>query len=200
MYIEITSYNILMNSVIFNEIQYFPIADFDKYYISRCGKILSFKCKKPKILSSGLNRTTGYIQYGLQKNNKRETKDLHRLLAMTFLSDFSAELQVDHKDNVRLNNNLSNLHMVTASDNQRNKIQVRGVRLYTKHDQSYYYRTHWCDENSILHDKLFLCNIYGYIFAYILALDHRAEMVELYYNRECKIWIDYLYLDNCECI
>jgi len=212
MYIEITSYNIVMSPpIIFKEIQFFSIPNHDKYYISRCGKILScrnasgrYKEGKEyrKILSSCFNKSNGYKQYCIRKNNnKRETIPVHRLLAMTFIPNFSPKLDVDHKDGNRLNNNLSNLHMVTRSGNNKNQLYSIGVYLTKdKKRGTFYYTCSWNDENSIHKCKAFACNKYGYLFSYILALDLRAEMVELYYNRECKIWTDYLYLDNCECI
>jgi len=173
-----------MNPITFNEIEYFPIADFDKYYISKCGNILSFKGSNPKILSSGLNKSTGYIAYYLCRNNKRETKTLHRLLAMTFLPNFSPKLQVDHKDNNKLNNDLSNLHMVTASDNQRNKLRYSGVYLgYDKRYETFEYRAQWCDDNGEKQSKTFSCKKYGFGGALRLAQAKRDEMVDLYYNR-----------------
>ena len=52
---------------------------------------------------------------------KRKTILVHRLVAMSFLEDFSTDLQVDHIDRNRQNNNLSNLRMATKTQNAFNK-------------------------------------------------------------------------------
>jgi hypothetical protein len=176
-------YNILMDSITYNEVKYFPIPNFDKYFISRCGKILSVKNKNPNILKHTLNNC-GYKYYCLSNNNKSACKYLHRLLAITFLPDFSPELQVDHIDNNKLNNDLSNLRMVTKSDNQRNKICGRGVStLYDKRNESFHYICYWYDDNGKRKNKSFSCKKYGDEIAFLMAHAKRDEMVDLYYNR-----------------
>lgn len=47
----------------------------------------------------------------------RESVAVHRLLAEAWLNAFSEELQVNHKDGNKLNNELTNLEMVTPSGN-----------------------------------------------------------------------------------
>ena len=173
-----------MDPITYNEIKYFPIPNFYKYYISRCGNVLSCKNKNPKILKSQIN-TNGYKTHGLKKNNKLLLViNLHRLLAMTFLPDFSPELQVDHKDNNKLNNDLFNLRMVTRRDNQRNKQSFSGVclRYNTVRDQ-YNYQSQWVDKNDVQKYKSFSCQLYGFGFALMMAHAKREEMVKLYYNR-----------------
>jgi len=191
MYLEITSYNILMNPITFEDIEYFPIPSYDKIFISRCGKILSCRspsgrCKEGKEYRKLLKvkkRREGYLHVSIS-GGYRPHPDIHRLLAMTFFSDFSPELQVDHKDNNKLNNDLSNLHMVTRRGNQRNILKYSGVRLmYDKRNESFHYRTNWCDENGLRYQKSFSCQCYSFGFALMMAHAKRQEMVDLYYNR-----------------
>jgi len=181
------TYNIVMNPITFEEIEYLPIPDYDKYYISRCGNVLSFKCKKPKILAFYINKKNGYKVFCVYQDNKKKTKPLHRLLAMTFFPDFSSELEVDHKDNNKLNNDLSNLHMVTASGNRRNQLCHSGVDLsYDKRRGHYTYRARWHDDTGVQRFKTFSCQLYGFGDALRLAQEKREEMVDMYYNRpEC---------------
>ena len=172
-----------MNFITYNEVKYFPIPNFDKYFISRYGKILSCKRKNPNILKSWLDGD-GYKRHGLSNNNKITYKHLHRLLAMTFLPNFSPELQVDHIDGNRINNNLSNLRMVTPSGNRRNMKYYSGVHLiHDKRNNSFHYRCVWCDELGVQHLKSFSCQLYGFGFALMMAHAVREEMVKLYYNR-----------------
>jgi len=65
----------------------------------------------------------GYLKARLQckkystNDDGRKPFRLHRLVAMIYLKDFSDELQVNHIDGNKQNNNVSNLEMVTASQN-----------------------------------------------------------------------------------
>jgi hypothetical protein len=49
--------------------------------------------------------------------DKRKPFRLHRLIAKAFLENYSDELQVNHKDGDKSNNNVNNLEMVTPSEN-----------------------------------------------------------------------------------
>jgi len=49
------------------------------------------------------------------------TKYVHRLIAKTFLPNYSEDLDVDHIDKNRSNNNISNLQMLTHADNMKRK-------------------------------------------------------------------------------
>ena len=59
----------------------------------------------------------GYYRVNLYKDKKAKNHRIHRLVAEAFLPDYSAELDVDHIDRDKLNNNLSNLRMVTTQQN-----------------------------------------------------------------------------------
>ena len=50
-------------------------------------------------------------------------KSVHRLVAQTWLSTYSHSKQVNHKDGNKLNNAVSNLEMVTASENIKHAIE-----------------------------------------------------------------------------
>lgn len=168
--------------VIYNEIEFLPILNFEGYFASQCGKVLSIR-GNAKILKPRVN-SNGYEYLNLYKNNKRETKKIHRLVAMTFLEDYTEDLSVDHKDNNKLNNNLDNLRMVTPSDNNRNKKNAVGVcKDLDKRQNHYNWRAHWRDETGKSKNKSFSVNKYGELFAYLLATEYRQEMVDKYYNR-----------------
>jgi len=59
----------------------------------------------------------GYLLVSIPIDGKWTTKYLHRLVAETFLSNPDNLPQVNHKDNNRMNNNVSNLEWCTASYN-----------------------------------------------------------------------------------
>lgn len=70
----------------------------------------------------------GYRKVMLCKNKKRKLCSVHRLIAMTFLDNYSEKLQVNHKDGNKKNNTIKNLEMVTCKENIqhsfKNKLQT----------------------------------------------------------------------------
>ena len=176
----------------FEGIEYYQIPNFEGYCISKCGKVLSTRpingvgecnIKYARILKPCINNY-GYERLCLRKNKIKKMMSIHRLVAMTFLEDYTEDLYVDHKDNNKINNNLSNLRMVTPSDNSRNRLNAVGfTRAFDKRDKHYYYHTKWSDETGKHKLSGFSVNLYGEVFAYLLAYNLREEMVAKYYNR-----------------
>lgn len=55
----------------------------------------------------------GYLTARIVLDNKAKIKKVHRLVAEAFLSDYDTNLQVNHKDENKTNNLVSNLEMCT---------------------------------------------------------------------------------------
>ena len=104
-----------------------------KYAIDEQGNVwslnwkLSGKTRKMKPSDNGY----GYLRAALTKDSKTKRKYVHRLVAQAFLPDWSEELCVDHIDRDKLNNNVSNLRMVSVQQNQFNT----AAKGYTWHTQ-----------------------------------------------------------------
>lgn len=78
------------------------------YEVSNLGRVKS----KRKILKP-INGE--YLKVGLSKNGIQKTLYIHRLVAETFLG--KSNLQVNHKDEDKHNNNIENLEFVTHREN-----------------------------------------------------------------------------------
>lgn len=112
------------------------IEGYDKYYVSDDGKIYSDKYNERRELSQRKNEK-GYLYVNLCKNGKYKSTMVHRLVAKHFLEDYTKGLQVNHKDGNKENNNVSNLEMVTQTENMRHAVQ-HGLHISLSGEE------HWC--------------------------------------------------------
>lgn len=93
------------------------IAGYDGLYeVSDQGRVKSLKHGKEKILKSGKN-TRGYLQVTLCKDGKREQLFVHRLVAEAFIPNSNDLDTVNHKDEVKTNNAVTNLEWMSRADN-----------------------------------------------------------------------------------
>lgn len=90
------------------------------YTVFEDGDILSHLRKTPIILKPSISKQ-GYAKVALVKDGKKIHKLVHRLVALCFLPRQHKDLEVNHKDFNKLNNNLENLEWVTRQDNQVHK-------------------------------------------------------------------------------
>ena len=91
---------------------------------------------KERILKQAIGKR-GYELVVLQKNGNTRTKKIHQLVAESFLNHTPCgfKLVVDHIDNNPLNNNVSNLQIISHRDNvvkgtKRGRSNYVGVRLH----------------------------------------------------------------------
>lgn len=84
------------------------IEEYLEYQISNLGNVKSLKTGK--LLKGGLG-SHGYFIVVLYKDGIGKSHTIHRLVAKSFLSDYSDGLEVNHKDEVKTNNASSNLEM-----------------------------------------------------------------------------------------
>jgi len=109
------------------------------YQISNLGNVKSFKRYKVSgvILKNCIDSTGYYVVKLTKRGGKPRTVSVHLLLAMTFLNHTPCghKLVVDHIDNNPLNNDLSNLQIVThrknsTKDRNGGSSKYIGVSLY----------------------------------------------------------------------
>jgi len=87
---------------------------YNNYIIDTKGRLYSLRFNrymKPTINGKG------YYQTVLCYDGKRVGKKIHRLVAEAFLNRENDNLEVNHKDGNKLNNNVKNLEWVSKSEN-----------------------------------------------------------------------------------
>lgn len=80
----------------------------DGYKVSNLGEVYSTKTNK--ILKKHTDRY-GYLYVGVYIDGKLKFKKVHRLVAKAFLSNYSDNLQVNHKNEDKKDNRVENLEM-----------------------------------------------------------------------------------------
>jgi len=114
-----------MKNEIWKEVENYP-----NYQVSNLGNVKSFNLGKERILKPGIN-ASGYYVVGLCKNKVHKTKDIHKLVAITFLNHTPCghKLVINHKDFNKLNNNVNNLEIITQRENS-NRIHLKSSSKY----------------------------------------------------------------------
>lgn len=113
------------------------IDTFPDYLISSYGRVKSLRKGKNYGLIIEGSTSNGYKIIQLRdKNNNRKSITVHRLVALTFLSNPNRFEEIDHIDRNRSNNHVENLRWVNHSMNQKNKsctkrvIKISDMKIY----------------------------------------------------------------------
>jgi hypothetical protein len=93
------------------------IEGYKNYAISSFGKVKN--TKTGKILKAADNKD-GYLRINLYDDGVMKTFTVHRLVACAFIDNQDDKECVDHKNNDRTNNHISNLRFATSKENQQN--------------------------------------------------------------------------------
>ncbi len=113
-----------------------PIKNYERYYhVSNLGRVRSLDryqeirskvkiLRKGRILKPKMNKS-GYLTVKLSLEGNVKCKFIHRLVAENFISEYKKPLQVNHVDGNKLNNKVSNLEWVTASENIQHSFDIK---------------------------------------------------------------------------
>lgn len=87
------------------------IEGYENYQVSNYGSVKSLgngKTRKEKVLKP-FNTTKGYLYVDLYKQGKRKNYYIHRLVAQAFLPNPNNLPEINHKDEDKTNNHVTNL-------------------------------------------------------------------------------------------
>jgi hypothetical protein len=112
------------------------IENYDNYAVSSFGRV---KNVRTGIILKARNDKDGYLRVNLYEDAIRKTHQVHRLVANAFIDNPDDKLCVDHKDNDKTNNHISNLRFATSKENSqnrklssRNTSKVKGISFHKK--------------------------------------------------------------------
>lgn len=160
----------------------------NSYLISNYGRVKSLKRKvknktyEEKIMKLEKNKD-GYLRVDLYRNNNKKHKKVHRLLAREFLEGYNNNLCINHKDENKQNNLITNLELCSYSyninyGNRNKKVSDKLSKKVNQYDLNGNFIKTW---NSIISIKrelninpsyIYKCcnnkikNVNGFIFKY----------------------------------
>lgn len=106
-----------------------PVVNFEEYYeVSNLGRVRRIKTGrilKPRF-RYGSNGDDDYLRVNLCANGKKYTYYIHRLVADAFISNPNECTQINHRDEDKTNNDVSNLEWCDAIYN--NNYGTRTIR------------------------------------------------------------------------
>ena len=113
-----------------------PVIGYEgRYEVSNFGRVKSLpncRRKTEHIMAQDINSVHGYVQVHLSKNGKAKSERVHRLVMEAF-TDYRSKgyvqyQEIDHIDGDKTNNALSNLQIVSHTENMRRAHYVHGIR------------------------------------------------------------------------
>lgn len=99
-----------------------PVPGFKDYVVSTAGRVLSYKRGGWRELQPYIGKN-GYKYLNLRKDGHTVRKNIHRIVAETFIDNPESKPAVNHIDGNKLNNNVENLEWVTYRENSRHAIE-----------------------------------------------------------------------------
>lgn len=96
------------------------INEFEDYSITKEGEIFSHKTNK---WLKPIFDCDGYRQITLCKNNKRYTKRMHKLVALTYISNENNLPIINHINGIKTDNRIENLEWCSHSHNNKHAFE-----------------------------------------------------------------------------
>ena len=165
------------------------IDGYEDYQVSSLGNVKSLKWNKEKYLKGAIDNY-GYISVVLLKDKRQKTFRVHKLIAIGFLNhipDGTHKIVVDHINNVRTDNRVENLQLITnrencSKDKRNGSSSCVGVSWHKKSSKwraAFFYKGIYIDLGLFAEEKLAMD-------AYNLALlqeEQGLDLISLYPKR-----------------
>lgn len=116
-----------------NIVELREIPSTPKYYVSRCGQVCSDYSTKNYWINPWSDKD-GYLNISSYENGHKRNRKVHRLVAEAFIPNSDNLPLVNHIDEDKTNNHVSNLEWCTAQYNMmhsRHKIADKQARYFT---------------------------------------------------------------------
>ena len=136
------------------EEQWLDISGYEGLYqISNFGRVKSFYFKNPRILKP--HKVKGYSNVELYKNKKKKQFYIHRLVMENFCPIENMNvLDVNHKDEDKSNNHISNLGWMTYKDNLNYGSRAEKARMKMQGKNSSLSKKVRCIEKDVIYEAL----------------------------------------------
>ena len=95
------------------------------YQVSNLGRVKSLYTNS---ILKGCKHINGYLVVNLYKNGSKSTKRIHRLVAQAFIPNPENKSQVNHIDENKTNNKVSNLEWTTRKENLNHGTRTERIR------------------------------------------------------------------------
>jgi hypothetical protein len=102
---------------------YAKIDGYDNYHVSNYGNVIN--SITGRILKA--NNVNDYLQIRLYKDGKGKNYKIHRLVGIAYIHNPENKEFIDHIDNIKSNNNISNLRWTTNQENQFNALKRKNT-------------------------------------------------------------------------
>ena len=116
------------------------VKDYENYFVSSFGRVRNNKTDR---ILKPFKRGGEYYCVKLFKNGTKKAYSVHRLVGIAFLPNHDNKSMVDHKDEIKTNNNILNLRWASCSQNffnqgkyKSNTTGFKGVSFH-KRDKKY---------------------------------------------------------------
>ena len=95
--------------------KYYQHPVFTNYAASKEGEVINVKTGR-KLLKMGKNHA-GYYRFGLQHKKRRKHYFQHRFVFEAIKGDIPEGFEIDHKNEVKTDNRIKNLQLLTRNQN-----------------------------------------------------------------------------------
>lgn len=128
------------------------VPGYYNYYVSSFGRVFSLKTFD---FMPGSHDANGYLNVGMSRKIRNKVQGIHVWVALTFLTNPEQRPQVDHINNIKSDNRLTNLRWATRTRQGGNrglsKNSTTGVKGVNYNKKKKKYQAHICVDGIRVH-------------------------------------------------